>query len=84
LTKFSDYLSEKIEGLMLDRHDYLLECEKVADDCVATVALKQQVLKWLLREVPPCMAAHIGYYIDMRRPDGPVTFGLWYVRVPGA
>lgn len=88
LAAFSDYLSKKIEGLMLEkglnRHDYLLECEQVAGDYVATVALKQQVLKWLLREVPPCLAPQIGYYIDMRLPDAPVTFGLYYVRVPGA
>jgi hypothetical protein len=88
LTKFSDHLSEKIERVILekgfDSRDYLTECEKVGGDMLATVALKQQVLKWILREVPPCMAAQIGYYIDMRRPDGPVTFGLWYFRVPGA
>jgi hypothetical protein len=88
LTKFSDHLSEKIERVILekafDSRDYLTECEKVGGDMLATVALKQQVLKWILREVPPCMAAQIGYYIDMRRPDGSVTFGLWYFRVPGA
>ena len=84
LTKFSDYLSEKIEKLILDPRDYLAECEKVVGDCVGTVALKQKVLKWLSREVPPGLTPQIGYYIDMRRPDGPVTFGLWYLRVPGA
>jgi hypothetical protein len=84
LTTFSDYLSEKIEKLILDPRDYLAECEKVVGDCVATVALKQRVLKWLSLEVPPGLTPQIGYYIDMRRPDGPVTFGLWYIRVPGA
>ena len=81
LAAFSDYLSKKIEGLMFDRRDYWTECEKVVGDHVATVALKQQVLKWLSREVPPHLAPHIGYYTDMRRPDAPVTFGLWYRQV---
>jgi hypothetical protein len=87
LQAFSDHLSEKIDGLMLERgldtRDYLTECEKMTD-AVAAIRIRQKVFKWLLREVPPGLLAKIGYYVDTRLPDGPPAFGLWYLRIPEA
>jgi hypothetical protein len=86
LLKFSDYLEQRIQTLMLekgmDRHDYLTECEKIDGEAVVAVRFKQKVLKWLLREVPAGLSVKIGYYVDERLPAGPVSFGLWYQHVP--
>lgn len=88
LLKFSDYLEQRIRTLMLekviDRHDYLTECEKIGGELVVQVHFKQRVLKWLLREVPATLSARIGYYRDVRLPAGPVSFGLWYLKSPEA
>lgn len=81
LITFSDYLGQRIRDIMvqklMDRYDYFVECEK-RGDAVATIRFKQRVLKWLLYEVPAGLTAHIGYYRDIRFPDGPLTFGLYY------
>ena len=87
LITFSDYLTQRIRDIMLekqmDRYDYFAECEKMVD-VVAGIRFKQKVLKWLVREVPTGLTAHIGYYTDVRFPDGPLTFGLYYVAAAAA
>ena len=82
LITFSEYLGQRIRDIMvqrlMDRYDYFVECEK-RGDVAHTIRFKQKVLDWLVRDVPAGLTARIGYYTDVRFPDGPLTFGLYYI-----
>lgn len=85
LQAYSDYLSNRIESLLKDRQNELNQCHSEflkLTDIYEGIHMRQKILKWLFCEIPPNLSQKIGYYIDIRRAEQPLVFGLSYRYVP--